>query len=495
MSDTANIPILILDNITKAFGETKALGGVSFDLHAGEVHSICGENGAGKSTLIKVLSGAIQPDGGRILLADKTLSGLTPATAMDYGIATIYQENALFGNLSVAENMFIGAEPRLRGGIVDRSSIDQRAQQILSNLGADIDPSAQLGNLGGAQQKIVEIARAFRQKAKVLVMDEPSSSFGHHEVELLFRAVREVAKTGTAVIFISHHLDEVFELSDRVTVIRDGKSISSHMVQDIDEANLINKMVGRDITQVYHHTPSYSEETVLCTKDLSGSGVRQVSINLRKGEVVGIAGLVGSGRTELLNLIFGSARPDQGEIELQGRRVEIQSPAKAVNNRLCLITEDRKINGLCLGQSYLDNFLLPSIARYARPFMNWKKAANAATQFAEKLAMTIGSLAQPVGTLSGGNQQKVIIAKWMNTEPEIFLFDEPTRGIDVGAKEEIYIEIQKLIEAGKSILMVSSELPEIIGLSDRIYVMKDGAIADELIAPGISERQILAAAL
>lgn len=495
MGAVSQDPILSLQGITKSFGAVMALKDVSFALLPGEVHTLCGENGAGKSTLINVLCGALQPDGGKIIIDGSDISGLTPADALRLGIATIYQENALFQGLSVAENIFIGGEITLPWRGIDHGEIIRSAARILEKLGAPMDPTQILAELGGAQQKIVEIARAFRQDARVIIMDEPSASFGHHEVDLLFRTVREVSKSGTAIIFISHHMEEVFELSDRITVLRDGESVATFDAADVTEADIIKLMVGRDVGQIFHHTPAVQDDTVLRISGLHGAGVRDVSFALNKGEVVAIAGLVGAGRSEVLGLIYGSLTKEAGNVEINGVRVDIGSPADALEHGICLITEDRKLDGLFLDHSYLDNFVVPSLDRYARPFIGWSHTRSDARSFKERLAIKVSDLSTRVSTLSGGNQQKAIIARWMNTNPDIYLFDEPTRGVDVGAKEEIYGELQTLVDAGKSVVLVSSELQEVIGLADRVFVMKDGAFVKELSNPGISQSQILEAAL
>lgn len=488
-------PILELRDIVKHFGLCKALDGVSFDLNAGEVHTICGENGSGKSTLIKVLSGAHAPDSGEIRISGNSLSCLTPQEALRFGVATIYQENMLFRNLPVFENIFIGRERRNASGLVDKASMIARAQEILESLGAEIDAKAEVGTLGGAEQKIVEIAKAVGCNARVMVMDEPTSSFGKHEVDLLFAVMRRLRAAGTGIIFISHHLEEVHEISDRVTVIRDGRNITCTAARDITNAQLIHDMVGHDVSQVFRHDSRTEDEAVLEVENLSGAGVHQASIRLQRGEIVGVAGLVGAGRSELLGTIFGNLPRTAGSVRLFGKKTNIKSPKDAINCGLCLITEDRKIDGLFLGQSCADNIQVPLLTKLGNLLVVGRETKTLARKFVNRLSIKITNIAQAVGSLSGGNQQKIILAKWMATNPEIYLLDEPTRGIDVGAKEEVYLEMQKLIEAGKSILMVSSELPEIAGLCDRVYVMKSGRVVNEIVGSHINEHNILASAL
>ncbi len=495
MHSHSQSPILTLRNICKSFGGVNALNNVSFDLRAGEVHTLCGENGAGKSTLISVLSGAIQPDRGTITIGSRTVSDLSPNEAQELGVATIYQENVLFQGLSVAENIFVGAELKRASGAIEHKQTRRRAAEILDRLGAPLDVGKPLASLGAAQQKIVEIARAFRQKARVIIMDEPSASFGHHEVSLLFRTVREVSSSGTAIIFISHHMEEVFELSDRISVLRDGEMVGTFEAQTVTEGELIRLMVGRSVDQVFHHRPAMRDETVLSVRNVSGAGVRDISFDLKKGEVLGIAGLVGSGRSELLGLLYGSLPRQTGTLQVHGKPVEINSPVEAMTNGICLITEDRKLDGLLLEQSYLDNFLIATLPKYARPALNWPKARRDALAYRSRLSIDTPGLDTRVTALSGGNQQKVILARCMNVDPDIYLFDEPTRGVDVGAKEEIYTELQKLVDAGKSVILVSSELPEIVGLCDRVFVMKDGAAVRQLAVPDFTQSDILEAAL
>ena len=492
---TSNNKILELQNIVKHFGGAKALDGVSFDLYSGEVHTICGENGAGKSTLIKVLSGAHTPDSGKIFIDGNLVNDLTPNEMLKAVIATIYQENTLFLHLSVYENIFVGRELTSKYGRLDKSAMIAEAKNIITSLGADIDVMDTVSTLGGAKMKIVEIARAVGRKARVLVMDEPSSSFGNHEVDLLFDVMHRLRKSGAGIIFISHHLDEVYAISDRVTVIRDGQNISSNAVGEISNKQLIQDMVGRNVEQVYHHTPCVKDHVVLELKNASGYGFNEANLYLKKGEIVGIAGLVGAGRSELINSIFGKYPLASGQLSLYGKSVSINTPETGMKNGLCLITEDRKIDGLFLGQSCNDNIYVPLLTKQKNLLVKSQVQKNLSNHYVDQLSIKISSIEQPVSGLSGGNQQKIILAKWMATNPSIFLFDEPTRGIDVGAKEDVYLELQKLIESDKSILIVSSEITELMGLCDRVYVMKAGTIVNELVDEEITEHNILESAL
>ncbi|MDR3484730.1 MAG: sugar ABC transporter ATP-binding protein [Bradyrhizobium sp.] len=495
MPETPEDFLLSLHGISKAFGATVALKAVDFTLRAGEIHAICGENGAGKSTLIKVLAGVIRADAGELVVGGRRVEVNTPRLALQNGIATIYQENSLFQYLSVAENIFLGDEPRRFPGVVDHRAMRARAQAILDRLGTAIDVSALVSSLGGAGQKIVEIARAFRRNARILVMDEPSASFSHHETRLLFRAVREMAASGAGIIFISHHLEEVFEIADRVTTLRDGRHVSTRALADMTEAGLIRDMVGRDVDQIYRRVPQSAGAMALETRHLTGKGFRDVGITVRRGEVVGIAGLVGAGRTELLEAIFGRFPVQAGEIRLNGRPVRISSPGSAIRYGLCLVTEDRKLSGLFLDQSVTNNMAIAYFSKFPALLDKAALLRKLALGAIKQLGIKVSSPETLVSALSGGNQQKVILGKWLLTGPDIFLFDEPTRGIDVGAKAEIYAEIQKLVENGKSVLMVSSELPEIVGLSDRVYVMKASRVVGELSRDHVTDQAVLELAL
>lgn len=487
--------LLELRGVTKSFGLTKALAGVNFDLRAGEIHAVCGENGAGKSTLIKILAGVIVPDEGQLVVGGQVVENNTPRLSLENGIATIYQENSLFQHMTVAENIFVGQEPRNALGMVDHTRMRFMAEDIFKRLGVEMDVTRIVSSLGGAPQKIIEIARAFCRRARILIMDEPTASFGQREASLLFDVVREVTSNGTGVIFISHHLEEVFEIASRVTVLRDGTWISTRDASQTSESMLIREMVGRDVSLFHKRRSQISPIVALETRDLTGKGFRNVSICVRQGEVVGIAGLVGAGRTELLETIFGRFHPYSGETAVHGRILTATSPLAALRAGLCLVTEDRKINGLFLTQSVASNMAIPLFSKFPSWLVDARRLQIFVNQMIARFSIKVTSQETSVSALSGGNQQKVILGKWMLTKPDIFLFDEPTRGIDVGAKAEIYDEIRKLVEVGKSVLMVSSELPEVVGLSDRVYVMKSGQIVQELCGSEINEHRILESAL
>ncbi|MBU2867252.1 sugar ABC transporter ATP-binding protein [Pacificibacter marinus] len=491
----AEAPLLILRNIVKHFGPNKALDGINFHLNAGEVLALCGENGAGKSTLVKTMSGAHAPDSGEIILNGVTYPALTPRLALEYGISTIYQENILFQHLKVYENLFVGRELRTKQGLVDRPLMKERAREIMRMLGADVPIDAIVSELGGAQQKIVETARAVNSDAKILIMDEPSASFGKHEVELLFKVVERLRDRGVGIIFISHHLEEVRRIANRVVVLRDGKTISDKPIAEVQEQALIKDMIGRTVEEVCHHICSATDEIALEVDNVVAPGVNNVSLTLRRGEILGLAGLVGAGRTELLGAIFGRKPIESGTLRVQGSKQRFKSPKDAIDAGICLITEDRKIDGLFLNQSCLANIHIPYETKRRGKLVNWPNARDMANDMVAKLRIKVGSVEQSVKNLSGGNQQKIILAKWMATQPQIYLFDEPTRGIDIGAKQEVYREIQTLIEAGCAVLIASSELSEVVGLCDRVAVMKNGQITTELAGADITEHNIISAAL
>ena len=488
-------PILELRNIVKHFGPTKALDGISFHLDAGEVVALCGENGAGKSTLVKVLSGAHAPDRGEIHLFGQPVTKLDPRSAMEMGVSTIYQENVLFQHLTVYENLFVGRELRKGRWLVDCAKMQERAASILRELGAKVPTHALVSQLGGAQQKIVEIAKAIQSDAKILIMDEPSSSFGKHEVALLFDVVDRLRARGVGVIFISHHLEEVHRIADRVVVLRDGRTISDYPIAEVDAQILVQDMIGRSVDDAVPHASCAQDEAALEVEGLVAAGVKSVSLKLNKGEVLGLAGLVGAGRSEVLSAIFGKSPRAAGTIRVHGEDKDIAHPSDAIASGLCMITEDRKMDGLFLNLSCVANTHLPIETKQGNWRVNWPAANRLTTDMVRRLKIKLGSIDQPVKSLSGGNQQKVILAKWMATHPSVFLLDEPTRGIDIGAKQDVYREIQGLIEAGSAILIASSELTEIVGLCDRVAVMKDGTITKELAGDNITEHNIISAAL
>lgn len=477
-------------NITKSFPGVKALDGVSFDLHAGEIHALVGENGAGKSTLIKILAGVYphSEHGGEISLDGSKRRFANVRDAEQAGIAVIYQELSLVKDLNVAENIFLGREPS-RFGVINWDELYSRAQKLLHDLHLDIDPRTPVRNLGIGQQQLVEVAKALSQNARILVLDEPTAALTDAEVETLFTILNKLRAKSVAMIYISHKLDEVFRISDRVTVLRDGRTIGTNPTGELDKARVIASMVGREVDQIFPEAKHERGEVVfearnVTVQDPSVSGkllVKNVGFSVRKGEVCGIAGLMGSGRSELLMAIFGAhVGRKSGDIFVDGSRVQINSPHDAIRHRIGFVTEDRKRYGLILDQTILRNMTLAGLRKLSGRFVTNEDAeAGEAERAVRDLRIKAGSVFTVAGTLSGGNQQKVVLAKWLLTSPRVLFLDEPTRGIDVGAKQEIYAQINRLAEAGLAIVLISSELPEVLGLSDRVIVLHEGRVTGE----------------
>jgi ABC-type sugar transport system ATPase subunit len=484
--------LLDMKVITKTFPGVRALDGVSFDLAAGEIHALVGENGAGKSTLIKILAGVYpHPEyGGEIFLDGAERRFASVRESEQAGIAVIYQEMSLVRDLSVAENIFLGRAPR-RFSVINWEELYSRAQELLDELHLAIDPRTPVINLGIGQQQLVEIAKALSQDARILILDEPTAALTDTEVETLFGILKRLRARGVAMIYISHKLEEVFRISDRITVLRDGKTIETNATTNLNEPRIIAQMVGRAVDQIFPEATHERGEVVfevqnVMVEDPSVPGkrlVNSVSFGVRKGEVLGIAGLMGSGRSELLMAIFGAhAGRKSAEVFIQGKRVQINSPCAAIERGIGIgfVTEDRKRYGLVLDQTILRNMTLAGLDKLSgRFFTNEDAEAAAGERAAGELRIKASSIFTIAGTLSGGNQQKVVLAKWLLTNPRVLFLDEPTRGIDVGAKQEIYAQINRLAESGLAIVLVSSELPEVLGLSDRIIVLHEGRVTGE----------------
>jgi len=483
--------ILEMKGITKSYPGVTVFEDFDFDLRRGEIHCICGENGAGKSTLIKMLSGAHAPDRGEIYFDGKKVEDLTPRSAMEMGIQTIYQEHNLFPLLNVVENLFAGNEVT-NGVFIQRSAMVARAKEILEYLHSDVSPFDVVGQLGGGAQKTVEIAKALIQESRVIILDEPTSAFSQTEIANLFKIIKKLVQSGMSIIYISHHLDEVFQLADRVTVIRDGEKVATYDIAALSEQQLIHDMVGRDVSLFHQRrSPVPMGEVVFEARNLSGNGVRDISFTVRRGEIVGIAGMVGSGRTELAELIFGAKRATSGEIHVMGRKARLRAPLAAIQNRMCFITEDRQSTGLFLKHTLARNIPIVSYALTKTPFAFPKEDVRMSQHYVDALRIVTPSVSQLAMLLSGGNQQKVVLAKWFATNAEIFIFDEPTRGIDVGAREEIYKIMAGLLEQQKAIIMISSDMPELIAMSDRVLVMRNGTFVGEVQRDDIKEETIL----
>lgn len=477
----ASAPALLeMSGIHKRFPGVHALRGIDLQLSQGEVLALVGENGAGKSTLIKTLGGAQRPDEGHLLIDGNPVEIHSPHDSKDAGIGIIYQEFNLVPHLSVRENIFLGCEIH-RKGVINHSAEQERTRELLSKIGVDIDPETPCAVLSTAEQQIVEIAKALATEVRILVMDEPSAALTPQEVAGLFRIVRDLQSHGIAFIYISHRLDEIFEIADRVMVLRDGQHIGTRPISDIDRNTMIEMMVGRSVENEFPKEHQKIGATRLEAKNLHAPKVKDVSFSVRAGEVLGFTGLVGAGRTETMRLIFGADQRQSGSIHIDGREIDVRSPRDAIEARICLLTEDRKHQGLVLMHSVRENFGLPNLAEFSRlGVIDPEKEQSAFQRYVETIGIKISDMEQIAGNLSGGNQQKVVIAKWLQHNCEVIIFDEPTRGIDVGAKYEIYMLMNQLAAAGKAIIMISSELPEVIGMSDRIIVMRNGEITGEV---------------
>jgi ribose transport system ATP-binding protein len=486
-----------LRGIRKTYPGVVALDGVDLDLRAGEVHVLLGENGAGKSTLMKVISGAVTRDSGDILLEGVPVEISGPRHAQALGIGIIYQEFNLVPHLTAAENIFLGREPALAPGVIDQRALMRDAQRQLDDLGVAIDARAMVSRLSVAQQQMVEVAKALSLQTRVLIMDEPTSALTEQEIKELFAAIRRLRERGVAIVYISHRMEELFAIGDRVTVLRDGRHVATRGIRETNMPELVRWMVGRDLKDQFPKQRAAKGEEVLRVEGLTRDGVlRDVSFSLRRGEVVGLAGLMGSGRTSLARALFGADAIDGGRIFVRGEEKQISSPRTAIDLGMGFLTEDRKQQGLVLVLSVQENVCLPSVGRWSRAgVMQTRRETLAATQRIAELRIKTPSPQQRVVHLSGGNQQKVVLAKWLCTEAEILIFDEPTRGIDVGAKVEIYQLINQLAARGAAVLMISSELPEVLGMSDRILVMHAGRISGEFSAAEATQEKVLAAAL
>jgi ribose transport system ATP-binding protein len=487
--------LLRIEGIRKTFPGVVALDSVDFDLRRGEVHVLLGENGAGKSTLIKMLSGAYRPDSGRILVDGNEVRVHGAQDAERLGIATIYQEFNLVPELTVAENIFLGRQPR-RYGMIDRKKMEADAEELLRRVGVNVSPRAKVRELGIARLQMVEIAKALSLDARVLIMDEPTAVLTSEEVEKLFRIVRQLRADGVGIVFITHHLEEIAALGDRVTVLRDGRSIDQ-VPASTPENELVRLMVGRSIDQQYPRERPETGEALLSVRGLTRGGVfHDISFDVHAGEVVGLAGLVGAGRTEVVRAVFGADHYDAGSVEVRGERLGKGDVNAAMGAGIGLVPEDRKGQGLVLDASVQENLGLVTLRSASRGgLVDLKGQRIAAARIAAELGVRMAGLGQHVRTLSGGNQQKVVIGKWLLADTKVLILDEPTRGIDVGAKVEIYQLINQLTASGHAVLMISSDLPEVLGMSDRVLVMAQGRIAGELPAHEATQDAVMALAV
>jgi rhamnose transport system ATP-binding protein len=485
-------------NITKSYAGVQALRNASFELRAGEVHALIGENGAGKSTLIKIITGAVASDSGEIKLNEQTITHHAPRVARALGIVAIYQQPALFPELTVAENMAAGLEPPGLWRRIDWKARRRRAAELLAQVGARIDAETLAGDLSMPQQQLVEIARAVGADARVLIMDEPTASLSEEDAQSLFNVIRRLRARGVGIIYISHRLEELPLIADRVTVLRDGSTIDTRLMSEVDRQELIRLMVGRELSAVFPKQTVELGEVVLELRQFGcrAAGVSNVNLTVRAGEIVGLAGLVGAGRTELARTIFGLMRKDAGEILLRGKVVNITNPARAIACGIAYLPEDRRHHGVILDMAVSANITLASLNQLARfGAFDFRREKEIAADYTARLGIRTPAIFAPVATLSGGNQQKVALSRWLAINPSVLILDEPTQGIDVGAKSEIHALMTELAARGAAILMISSELPEILGMSDRIAVMRGGTIVSIVDRQDATPPQILALAL
>jgi rhamnose transport system ATP-binding protein len=488
--------VLEARSISKAFDGVKALRSVSFELLAGEVHAVIGENGAGKSTLIKIITGAVTPDAGTIRVHGEHVAHMDPRVSKALGIAAIYQQPSLFPDLTVAENIGLALEVGSTWRILDWKRRSRRAAELLERAGASIDPERLVATLSMPEQQLVEIAKAIGANARIVIMDEPTASLTGREVDSLFRVIARLREDGVGVIYISHRLEEIAAVADRVTVLRDGESIASKRLDEVDRAELIRMMVGRELGSIFPKREIVPGEIVLELRGVSSRVVHDISMSVRKGEILGIGGLVGSGRTQLAETIFGMMPADSGEILLRGKRVAIPSPAEAIGRGIGYVPEDRPRHGAILEMSIAANTSLASLKKVAHHgLIDRTGEREMAESFVRQLRIKTPSVEMETGSLSGGNQQKVALARWLAMDPSILILDEPTQGVDVGSKAEIHSLMADLAERGLAIVMISSELPELLGMSDRIAVMRGGTICGTLDRKDATQQKLLAMAL
>ncbi len=493
---TAPRPLLELHDVHKSFDAVRALRGVSLELHPGEVHALAGENGAGKSTVVRIIGGEHRPDAGEVLLDGEPVRFGGPREAQQHGIAVIHQEPTQFPDLTVAENVFMGRQPLRSFRRIDRAAMNRRAGELFESLGVPIEPGRVTRGLSIADQQIIEIGKALSADARIIVMDEPTAALSTVEAERLFRVVGRLAENGAALLFISHRLEEMYAICQRVTVLRDGALVTTSAMADIDRDALVRSMVGRPVSQLYPERDADAGDTALVVEGLTRTGVfADVSFAVRRGEIVGLAGLVGSGRSEVARAIFGVDQLDGGTVTVASTRLRGGDPKAAIEAGVAMVPEDRREQGLILDLSIERNATLPRLGAVSRwGVVRRAKERSTARSWAERLGVKHGKLSDPVATLSGGNQQKVVLGKWLATEPAVLIVDEPTRGIDVGAKVEVHALLSELAAAGIAVLMISSELSEVLGMADRVLVMHEGRLTAELSKEDATEEKVLHAA-
>ena len=489
-------PILSLRGISKFFPGVKALSDVSLDLYPGQVTALVGENGAGKSTIVKILTGIYQPDGGTISINGSETHFQNAHAASDAGVTAIHQETVLFDDLSVGENIFIGHAPRNKFGLIDTKALRDQARALLKKVGADIDPDVRLRDLGIANKHMVAIARALSIEARIVIMDEPTAALSHKEIAELYELIERLKADGKAILFISHKFDEIFRIADRFTVFRDGELVGDGLINNVAENELVRMMVGRPVGQIFPKKEIALGEEMLTVAGFSHpTEFEDISFSLRQGEILGFYGLVGAGRSEFMQSLFGITKPSKGVVKIAGEIRVIRSPAQAVDNGIVYVPEDRGKQGAVIGLPIFQNVTLPSLHRTSKQgFIKLAEEFNMTREYTSRLDLRAASLDQDVANLSGGNQQKVVIAKWLATEPRVIILDEPTKGIDIGSKAAVHEFMSELAAKGLAVIMVSSELPEIIGMSDRVIVMRDGRIAGEFSSDEMNAEVLVRAA-
>lgn len=485
--------VLALDGVTKTFPGVKALDAVQLDLFAGEVTSLIGENGAGKSTVVKILTGIYQPDGGRILLDGQPVTFATAQAASAAGVTAIHQETILFEELTVAENIFVGHAPRTRFGLIDVKAQVALSRDILESIGASISPTVKLKDLSIASRHLVAIARALSVEARVVIMDEPTAALSQNEIEELYTLVETLKAQGKAILFISHKFDEVFRISDRFTVFRDGQFVGAGRIEETDEGALVQMMVGRSVDQIFpKRTANIGAEILKVVGYSHPTEFEGITFSLHRGEILGFYGLIGAGRSEFMQSLIGLTRPSKGVVRIDGKIKVIRSPAAAIDAGIAYVPEDRGKQGAILSMPIYQNVTLPSMARLSvNGFVRLAEEFALAREYTQRLDLRAASLETTMGSLSGGNQQKVVIAKWLATMPRILILDEPTKGIDIGSKAAVHDFMSELTEQGMSVIMVSSEIPEILGMSDRVIVMREGRIVAELAAGALTPENLV----
>lgn len=488
--------VVEMRSISKGFNGVSVLKDVGFDVRKGEVHALAGGNGAGKSTLMKILQGVYQADAGEILIGGKPASINSIQDAKAAGIGMVFQEFSLVPSLTVAQNIFLAAEPLGKGGFIDDRAAVRRAKEVFAEMEVDVDPRAEVSRLGTAYWQLTEIAKALAQNATVLIMDEPTASLARHESEALFDLIDRLKQRGISIIYISHRMDEVYRLADRITILRDGRHLFTEPLTDVTPEQIVEGIVGKKIEgQLSYRArqPARDDEPLLEVRGLNaGDRVRNVSFALRPGEILGLAGLMGSGRTELARALFGIDKVDSGEILLRGKKVTLASPQQAIGAGIALVPEDRRAQGLVLEHSVQDNLLLPLLGQIQRgPLLDGTKGKELSSSLIKRFAVKVAHPHRPVRLLSGGNQQKVVIAKWLGTDPDILILDEPTAGVDIGTKSEILDMIRELASAGKAVIVISSEYPELLAVSDRVLVLRDGSIIRDIPRSEIADEEYL----